>query len=127
MLMGAIGCVTFSKRQAERCEGMGFAANCGDGTCSADENEQTCPADCADAKVVSYNKQTICHGVEEVVEPTSTAEVQAAVRRARAQSKPIRVIGRRHTSNGQLCNEGIIVSTARLDRALHIAPRANKE
>lgn len=116
----AAGCVTFSERQASRCEGMGFATKCGDGTCSTSESEQTCPADCADAKVVSYNKQTICHEVQEVVEPVTTAEVQAVVRRARAEGRPVRVIGRRHTSNAQLCNGGVIVSTARLNQALHL-------
>lgn len=120
-LMGlALGCMTLIERKVERCEGMGFAASCGDGECSPSETEQTCPADCSDAKVVSYNLQTVCDQVQEVVYPTDTAGVQRAVRRAREEGKPVRVIGRRHTSNAQLCNTGIIVSTAELDDALHI-------
>lgn len=113
-------CVTISERQIERCEGIGFATNCGDGQCNRDETAETCPADCADAKVVSYNLQTICDGVQEVVVPTTTAEVQAAVSRARREGLPVRVIGRRHTSNAQLCNQGLIISTEGLNRALHI-------
>ena len=114
------GCVTISERRIERCEGVAFAAHCGNGTCDEDESALSCPADCANAKVVSYNLQTICDGVHEVLTPTSTAEVQAAVARARREGLPIRVIGRRHSSNGQLCNDGLIVSTAELDQALYI-------
>ncbi|MEM6994166.1 MAG: FAD-binding oxidoreductase, partial [Myxococcota bacterium] len=114
------GCITYSARQAERCEGMAFAANCGDAQCRGDETAENCPADCVEAHVTSYNAQTICTEVERLVEPTTTAEVQAAVRAARAEGLHVRVIGRTHTSNAQLCTDGVVVSTAKLNRALHI-------
>ncbi len=119
-LAAALGCVTLNEQRVERCDGMSFAASCGDGTCNNGEQADTCPADCVDAKVVSYNLQTICDAVEAVHEPTSAAELQAIVRRARARGVPVRVIGRRHSSNAQLCSEGVVISTERLDHALYI-------
>lgn len=120
LLLLVAGCVTMSDRKVERCEGIGFAVSCGNGTCDNGETEQTCPGDCVPAKVVSYNNQSVCDRVQALVEPSTTAEVQAAVRRAREQDLPIRVIGRRHSSNEQLCNTGIIVSTARLTAPLYL-------
>ncbi|HEY0134569.1 MAG TPA: FAD-binding oxidoreductase, partial [Nannocystis sp.] len=110
------------ERGQTTCEGVSFAVGCGDRKCDArgGETTTTCPSDCVVAKLVSYNEQTLCDSVHEVVEPTDTAGVAAVIRRARAEGRQVRVGGRQHTSNGQLCTSGIIVSTARMKHALHI-------
>lgn len=104
------------------CPGVAFAVGCGDRTCDARAGEDpvSCPADCTDATVRSYNQQTLCERVAALVEPASVPELQAVIRRARAEQRPVRVIGRRHTSNAQLCSDGYVVSTAKLGQALHI-------
>jgi FAD/FMN-containing dehydrogenase len=104
------------------CPGVSFAVGCGDRACDAraGEDRVSCPADCSAAAVRSYNAQTLCEDLEALVEPASVGELQAVIRRARAEQRPVRVIGRRHTSNEQLCSDGYVVSTAKLTEALHI-------
>jgi FAD/FMN-containing dehydrogenase len=57
--------------------------------------------------------------VAEIVEVTSLEEIQATVRRAAAESKPVAIAGGRHAMGGQqFCSGGLLLDTTRLDRVL---------
>ena len=113
-------CIAPSERRVASCEGIGFSVGCGDKTCGPSETASSCPSDCSGAAVQSYNGQTVCTSVTRVELPESTQEVAAVVRRALAQGQQVRVIGRRHSSNAQLCSTGTVISTERLDAAISI-------
>jgi hypothetical protein len=45
------------------CSGFGVMATCGDLVCNGTETAQSCPSDCADYKVASFNYQVLCDRV----------------------------------------------------------------
>ncbi|MGH3115066.1 MAG: FAD-binding protein, partial [Gaiellaceae bacterium] len=57
--------------------------------------------------------------VEEVLEPVSLADVQAAVARARDLGRPLAVCGGKHAMGGQqFCADGLLLDTRGLARVL---------
>lgn len=112
--------ITVFENSAAFCPGASLALSCGDRNCERDkgEDESTCPTDCSTALLRSYNSQTFCHEVQEIFTPESYAEIQNIIRNAAAQNLRVRVVGKAHSSNSQLCTDGIIVSTKKLNRIL---------
>ena len=80
----------------------------------------SCPSDCLDAPVTSYNLQSICDEVDELVMPSSAEGVATAIREANAKSQRVRVVGRKHTANAQICGDGLLISTEGMSSALRI-------
>lgn len=104
------------------CPGIPLALSCGDELCEADdgENETTCPADCLLVDIHSYNSQTFCPEVKEVFKPETYPQVQKIVARAAEENLHVKVIGTAHSTNTQLCTDGVIISTEKLNRIIGI-------
>ena len=109
-------------KEAGFCPGVKLAITCGNGICETDqgENENSCPADCANIPLKSYNLQTLCKDVKGIYSPKTIEEAQSLIRKASDEGWNIRVIGRAHTANTQLCTNGVIISTENLNHILGI-------
>ncbi len=92
---------------------------CGQATCAGGNTPQTCPQDCPVRvpDIRSYNSQDLCRGVASVVEPKTIADVQTAIHAAAQAGQRVRVLGKEHTSNAQICTDGAVVSMASLKGA----------
>jgi FAD binding domain/D-arabinono-1,4-lactone oxidase len=71
------------------------------------------PPSCDDVRVKSYNHQVCCANVKDVVAPENLGELQRLVQNS---GKPLRVVANSHTSNEQICTDGIGVSIANFNR-----------
>ena len=102
------------------CPGTDLVVSCGNGVCEPKlgENETTCPSDCVPALIKSYNSQTLCRGISHIFQPATVEEVQQIVRGAAAANQHIRVVGKLHSANEQLCTTGVVISTEKLDHVL---------
>jgi hypothetical protein len=102
------------------CPGLDTVVSCGNGVCESrrGENETTCGADCVPALIKSYNNQTLCRGVTRVFQPASIAEVQNIIRETKLRGENLRIVGRLHSANEQLCNVGAVISTEKLTRII---------
>jgi hypothetical protein len=111
------------------CPRPDLVLSCGNNRCEPEkgENEITCPADCLNVPVHTYNSQTFCKDVKEVFKPRTPQEVQAIVQDAWKKKTPVRVIGRAHSTSSILCNEGILISTENLDHIQGIEVFEGKE
>lgn len=111
------------------CPGLKLAVSCGNGKCEPKqgENADTCPVDCVPPLIKSYNNQTLCRGVTHVYKPTTTAEVQEIVHNAYMHGQKVRVVGKLHSANEQLCTTGVIISTESLNRVIGIETFNGKE
>jgi FAD/FMN-containing dehydrogenase len=100
------------------CPGIDLVVGCGDRTCDSDAGETlvSCPADCLSAPVRSYNQQTLCSEVQKVFTPGSVAEFEQAVGSALNAREKVRVVGRLHSANSQLCNGAVVISTERFNQ-----------
>ncbi len=114
---------------AASCPGAGLILTCGNGKCEPEsgENEVTCPEDCLKAPVKSYNSETFCDKVQEVDHPETAEEVQSIVKRAVSVGAHIRVIGNAHTTNHQICSDGIIITTEKLRHIIGIEKYDGKD
>jgi FAD/FMN-containing dehydrogenase len=104
------------------CPGANLALSCGDLKCQQEkgENEATCPTDCSSALVRSYNSQAFCKEVKEIQQPETYLEVQNIIKQAAIKNTKVRVIGKAHSSNTQLCTDGVVISTEKLNRILDV-------
>lgn len=95
--------------------GVDVMATCGDLVCNGVETITSCPSDCSDYKLASFNFQTLCHDVEEVIHPTSVEQIQQIVARANKEKKRIKMTSGRgyNTTSGSattiVCNDGIVL------------------
>ncbi len=70
------------------------------------------PQDCDGAKIKAYNHRVCCDQVQEVVAPESVAELEKAI----TSSSHVRVVANSHTSNEQICTEGVGISVANFNQ-----------
>jgi len=70
------------------------------------------PEDCAGAKVKAYNHRVCCTKVQEVVAPESLAELEKAI----TSAQHVRVVANSHTSNEQICTDGVGISIANFNQ-----------
>lgn len=105
-----------SKEDEESCPGIEVMKTCGDLICNGIENATSCPSDCTDYKVSSFNYQTLCPSVKNVFHPTSVAEIKALVKSAVANNDRIKVTGgagpNKTTGSASdiVCTDGIIIA-----------------
>jgi hypothetical protein len=71
------------------------------------------PPSCDDVKVKAYNHQVCCANVKDVVEPETLADLLHKIRESHG---PLRVVANSHTSNEQICTDGIGISIANFNR-----------
>ena len=111
------------------CPGETLTLSCGNHNCEPElgENELTCPSDCLSTPIRSYNAQTFCTEMKAVYTPETQEEVIQRVQEAVAQKLHIRAVGRMHSTNSQLCSDGIIISTEKLNHILGIESTPNGE
>ena len=70
------------------------------------------PTDCDGAKIKSYNHHVCCAKVQELVAPESLAELEKTITSARH----VRVVANSHTSNEQICTDGVAISVANFNQ-----------
>lgn len=99
------------------CEGSQMVLSCGNLRCDTwlGENAETCPADCTNYSVASYNFQEICTTSSTLLEPASESELVEALHESVAQGQHVKIVGRLHSTNSVICNDGVIISTKKLD------------
>ncbi|MDB4966389.1 MAG: FAD-dependent oxidoreductase [Myxococcales bacterium] len=71
------------------------------------------PPSCDDVKVKAYNHQVCCANVKDVVEPETLETLAETIRGTRG---PLRVVANSHTSNEQICTDGVGISMANFNR-----------
>lgn len=105
-------------REARSCSGVQITLSCGNGICQRNkgENEVTCPLDCIDAYVKSYNSQTFCREIKELSFPQSAEEVQAIVRQAISDGRRVKALGRAHSTSGLICSNGVVIVMENLNK-----------
>ncbi len=97
------------------CPGFGVMETCGDLSCNGTETAQSCPSDCSDYKVASFNYQVLCDKVQEVYHPTSIAEIKEIIARAAKNNQHVKVVGgagykgTTGSASGIVCNDGIVI------------------
>jgi hypothetical protein len=64
---------------------------------------------CDNAKIKAYNHQVCCTKVTDLVAPSSVDELREIMR---TRKGPVRVVGNSHTSNEQICTDGVGISMA---------------
>lgn len=104
--------------EARSCSGVQITLSCGNGICQRNkgENEVTCPLDCIDAYVKSYNSQTFCREIKELSFPQSAEEVQAIVRQAISDGRRVKALGRAHSTSGLICSNGVVIVMENLNK-----------
>ncbi|MBI2519841.1 MAG: FAD-binding protein [Bdellovibrio sp.] len=102
------------------CPGTGLALSCGNKICeeSKGENWETCLYDCLKVPVVSYNGETFCSEVQKILTPQNALDVQDIVLQAIETGYRLRVSGKAHTINSQICTDGIVISTEKLNKIM---------
>jgi FAD/FMN-containing dehydrogenase len=100
------------------CPGTDLVLTCGDRKCDASlgETQGNCPSDCISAPVRSYNQQTLCSEVQKVHTPETAEELRDVLASALHAGQKVRVVGRLHSANSQLCTPGVVISTERFNR-----------
>jgi FAD/FMN-containing dehydrogenase len=105
----------------ETCPGLEVMATCGDLTCNGIETASSCPSDCSDYAVTSFNYQNYCDEVQTVYHPTSIAELQAIIAEANTNNQHVKVTaaaaigGTTGSATGVVCTDGILVITDKLN------------
>jgi len=72
----------------------------------------TPPPNCDGAKVKAYNHQICCDKVSEIVAPENLAELEKAI----TSAHHVRVVANSHTSNEQICTDGVGISIANFNQ-----------
>ena len=70
------------------------------------------PADCDGAKVKSYNHLVCCTRVQELVTPENLIELEKTI----AAARHVRVVANSHTSNEQICTDGVAISISNFNQ-----------
>jgi len=70
------------------------------------------PEDCDGAKVKAYNHRVCCTKVQDVVTPDTIEELEQAI----TSAPHVRVVANSHTSNEQICTDGVGISIASFNR-----------
>ena len=101
------------------CPGFLLTRSCGNRVCEADKDEtvETCPSDCIKTEIRSYNHQTLCTDFKLIAEPKTQSLFEKTVSDYIQKGYKVRVVGKLHSANEQLCTQGAIVSTKYLNRA----------
>ncbi len=104
------------------CPYCSLAISCGDRICdrNAGETSNNCFEDCMPGLYRSYNGQTICNQVSALYFPSNKNEVSSLVKDAIKNGKHVKVIGRKHSDNGEICTNGITISTKNLNKIYEI-------
>lgn len=76
------------------------------------------PPSCDDVRIKAYNHQVCCTGVKDVVAPESVDALARLIEETRTDParKQLRVVANSHTSNEQICTDGVGVSIANFDQ-----------
>lgn len=109
------------------CSGLNLVKTCGNKKCEKNESIDNCPADCLKDEIRSYNHQTICTNVQTIFTPKNIKEVQGAINYANELGMKVRATGKLHSANGQLCTNGIIISTKNLNKISGLEFSNNEE
>ena len=89
--------------------------------CNGIETASSCPADCSNWGLASFNYQTLCDDVQNVYHPTSVAEIQSIINNARDNGQHIKVIGgagyndTSGSASSVVCTDGIVISMDQFD------------
>lgn len=95
--------------------GVEVMSSCGDLICNGIETLTSCPADCENYGLASFNYQTLCKEVQQVFHPTSVAEIQQIIKQAAKDNRRVKVTsgqGYNETSGSAtslVCSDGIIL------------------
>lgn len=114
-IAGTLNSLKGTLRSEQHLPGVEVMATCGDLVCNGIETRNNCPADCSDYKLASFNYQTLCHDIEEVIHPTSVEQIQQIIARANREKKRVKMTSGRgyNTTSGSattiVCNDGIVL------------------
>lgn len=98
------------------CPGIEVMATCGDLVCNGIETASSCPADCGNYGLASFNFQTLCDEVQNVYHPTSIGEIQQIVSNAVANGQRIKVNGgagyngTTGSASDVVCTDGVVIT-----------------
>lgn len=81
------------------------------------------PQDCDGAKVKAYNHRVCCAKVQELVAPESVDELEQAI----TSAQHVRVVANSHTSNEQICTDGVGISIANFNQIHGLRRRGRVE
>lgn len=103
------------------CPGFEVMATCGDRVCNGIETASSCPADCSNWGLASFNYQTLCDDVQNVYHPSSVAEIQDIVNNARANGQHVKVVGgagyndTTGSASSVVCTDGVVIAMDQFD------------
>lgn len=106
------------ERPSGTCPGGLIAATCGNSTCDVwlGENAQSCPNDCLESKVKSYNSTNICTEVKQVVDVESWDHAKDVILASAAKGEKVRVIATRHSVSDSICSDGTVIKTVNMNK-----------
>ncbi|CAH0991918.1 hypothetical protein SIN8267_02033 [Sinobacterium norvegicum] len=105
----------------QSCSGLKVMETCGDLVCNGIETETSCPSDCSNYGLASFNYQTLCDEVQNVYHPTSIAELQSIIANASANGQRVKVNGgagykgTTGSASNIVCSDGIVISMDQID------------
>lgn len=107
---------------AKICPGLNLVKSCGNQICekSLGEDENTCPQDCNEGYIKSYNNLVVCKKVKDIIIPSTPSEIQKIIIDAYKNNKKIKPIGRLHSATDIICTEGIALPTFKLNQIFGI-------
>jgi|GEM_PF-865412 len=103
------------------CPGLSVMKTCGNMICDGTESVSSCPSDCMDYTVTSFNRQVFCDEVQAVYHPTSIDEIQQIVADANRKNQRVKVIaaaaigGTTGSATGIVCTDGVLIVTDKMD------------
>ncbi|MCY4046029.1 MAG: FAD-binding protein [Cellvibrionales bacterium] len=110
-------------RNEDNCPGFEVMETCGDLQCNGIETATSCPSDCADFKVASFNYQTLCRDVQTVFYPTSIEEIQRIIKQANKEGRHVKVTagagpkGTTGSASSIVCNDGIVIVASNINES----------